>query len=202
MTVRFRDEGTRPDAFAHEYAVRCPTCAARAHVTVAREGWRETSAKVVCANCGYNAAWQPGDRRGRQRGIARRRCRNCGGWRERKRCGAPHPYAANLRCAACGAESLETIEWSSSPAATPGDPYFTLPLWYVGRVKGEVFWANNAKHLEFLRNYLGATLRFRTPKINGSAASRLPAFLTDRRNRGAVLKAIEAMSSHRDVATP
>ena len=36
---------------------------------------------------------------------------------------------------------------------------------------------------------LSATLRVRVPHRNGSVASRLPAFLTDRKNRAAVVKA-------------
>ena len=74
--------------------------------------------------------------------------------------------------------------------AVPADPFFKLPLWFVGEAKGGVFWAYNAAHLQFIKSYVGATLRIRRPQVNGSLASRLPAVLLDRRNRGAVLRAI------------
>jgi hypothetical protein len=77
--------------------------------------------------------------------------------------------------------------------AAPADPFFSLPLWFVADAKGGVFWAYNAAHLEFIKNYVGATLRIRQPHVNASLASRLPAFLLDRRNRGAVLHAINEL---------
>jgi hypothetical protein len=44
-------------------------------------------------------------------------------------------------------------------------------------------------------NYLGATLRIREPHRNGSLASRLPSFLTDRKNRATVVKAIASLEA-------
>jgi hypothetical protein len=106
--------------------------------------------------------------------------------------------SAKLSCADCGhnAQARRTNPRGQFVGITrrrlkePSDPFFHLPLWFVGEVKREQFWAYNSAHLEFLKNYLGATLRIREPHINGSMASRLPAFLTDRKNRAAALKAI------------
>jgi hypothetical protein len=93
---------------------------------------------------------------------------------------------------------LEPIAWSRTWQSTPCDPYFGYPLWFVGTVKGDVFWAYNAAHLSFIRGYVQATLRIRDPDQNGSLASRLPRFLKDHKNRAAVLRAISALESPRD----
>jgi hypothetical protein len=77
--------------------------------------------------------------------------------------------------------------------STPCDPYFGFPLWFVGAMKGQVFWAYNAAHLDFIKNYVEATIRIRQPNLNSSMASRLPAFLLDRKNRRAVLKEIAGL---------
>lgn len=108
---------------------------------------------------------------------------------------------ARLVCAGCGhnADTARKNAGGQYVGITrrrlkePCDPFFHLPLWYVADAKGEQFWAYNAGHLEFLKNYIGATLRFREPHRNGSMASRLPSFLTDRKNRAAVAKAIAQM---------
>ena len=108
-----------------------------------------------------------------------------------------------MSCASCGRSGGSgRINFHGQPVGAirrrlkqPCDPFFKLPLWFVGEIKRQQFWAYNAAHLEFLKNYLGATLRIREPHKNGSMASRLPAFLTDRKNRAAALRAITAMES-------
>jgi hypothetical protein len=192
--TRSHDRGARSSNYDHEFAVRCPRCDRRAHVTVDRQAWRARGARVICAGCGYAAAWTPGERRGKQVGLVRRRCRNCGRELELRFSGAPHRHAALLRCPGCGAGMLETIHWQRVSPSVPSEPYFGLPLWFVGRVKGDVFWAYNTRHLEFLRRYLDADLRFRTPNVNSSIASRLPRFLLDRKNRRAVVKELATMA--------
>jgi hypothetical protein len=84
----------------------------------------------------------------------------------------------------------EPIIWSRRGQVDACDPYFGYPLWLVGEVKGNVFWAYNSAHLSFIRNYVQATIRVREPNRNSSLASRLPHFLLDRKNRSAVLKEI------------
>jgi hypothetical protein len=185
---RFDDRGARAADFAHEFAVRCPKCGERASVSMRPQGW--TRPRVSCAGCGYSATTRRGEIRGPAVGLAKGRCRNCGRWIERHYAGTAHEHAARLRCAGCGAISTASIAWRRTQRATPSDPHFGLPLWFVGTIKGEVFWAYNAAHLEFIRNYVAAELRIRTPNMNASLASRLPAFLLDRRNRRTVLEKI------------
>ena len=108
---------------------------------------------------------------------------------------------ARLACTSCGhSGNAGRVNFHGQPVGAtrrrlkePCDPFFKLPLWFVGELKRQQFWAYNSAHLEFLRNYLGATLRIREPHRNGSMASRLPAFLTDRKNRAAALAAIAEM---------
>jgi hypothetical protein len=107
---------------------------------------------------------------------------------------------ARLSCTACGHNARVTrrpfrtyVDVAKPRLSLPRDPFFHLPLWYVTGVRGKPFWAYNTRHLAFLKDYLGATLRIRVPHRNGSLASRLPAFLTDRMNRAAVIRAITAL---------
>lgn len=55
---------------------------------------------------------------------------------------------------------------------------------------GEELWAYNLEHLDFLENYVGATIRSRVPNFNKSLASRLPQWLKEAKNRKEILKII------------
>jgi hypothetical protein len=58
---------------------------------------------------------------------------------------------------------------------------------------GNVLWAVNEEHLDFLEQYVASELRERTPNINKSLASRLPQWIKSRKNRDEVLKAISKL---------
>jgi hypothetical protein len=70
-----------------------------------------------------------------------------------------------------------------------------LPLWLQAPCCGHVLWAYNARHLQFIRDYVRSGLRERrrSPKTgwsNRRLASRLPQWMVLARNREATLKAI------------
>jgi hypothetical protein len=110
--------------------------------------------------------------------------------------------SAKLSCTSCGYSAQWSRDGYRAPAiasatrsrqSPPSDPHFGFPLWFVGQIKGHVFWAYNAAHLSFIKDYVAATVRIRQPNVNASLASRLPAFLLDRKNRSAVLKRIAGL---------
>ena len=77
----------------------------------------------------------------------------------------------------------------------PVDPFFHIPLWLQDHVQGNLLWAYNHDHLNFLKNFVEARLRERNGKklTNGSIGSRLPTWMTSRNNRAVVLKAMEGL---------
>ncbi|HEX8846082.1 MAG TPA: hypothetical protein VF791_15635 [Pyrinomonadaceae bacterium] len=70
------------------------------------------------------------------------------------------------------------------------DWYFRLPLWLQVPCRGEILWAYNEEHLNFLEDYVGSFLRERHPNKNGTLASRLPTWIKDAKNREEILKCI------------
>lgn len=79
-------------------------------------------------------------------------------------------------CVHCGYLS----KWNEKSIAqyTDGrDWYFGLPLWLKVSCCGEVLWAFNERHLDYLEAYIGATIRKEVPNVNSSMASRLPAWI-------------------------
>jgi hypothetical protein len=106
-----------------------------------------------------------------------------------------HPR--RLVCAHCGF----TQDWRGREIQSGGpcDWYFLQPVWLQTPCCGETLWAYNKEHLDFLEQYVAATLRERAhpdgPLLsqkarNLSLASRLPAWIKSAKNRDDVLRCI------------
>jgi hypothetical protein len=118
---------------------------------------------------------------------------------------APEIREAKVTCAACGFnKTLENLSKKADSKqkrgnilifGSPVDPFFHLPVWLQADFSGEVLWAYNLEHLDFLAAHVGAKLRER----NGfrfqvrSIGARLPRWMTSAANREAVLRAIEKL---------
>jgi hypothetical protein len=114
-------------------------------------------------------------------------------------------------CETCGFnkrldEKRNAVMFSSPSATVKGkfqflgvhiDPYFHLPMWLTINCCNEILWAYNYGHLEFLRAHVDAKLRERniTEMSNRSVGSRLPKWMTSKKNRETVLKAIAQLKN-------
>lgn len=81
----------------------------------------------------------------------------------------------------------------------PFDCYFKFKLWYTKNFKGNILFAYNIEHLNFLENYIGDKIRERKTKEgqwrNGSLQSRLPKWMLESKNRSELLKAIKNLKN-------
>jgi hypothetical protein len=105
-----------------------------------------------------------------------------------------------VACAACGftqdqAEPRNET-WAGSYAV---DPHFRLPLWLQTPCCGETLWAFNREHLDFIEEYIRATLREGFVG-NNTVASRLPEWMVTAKHRDEVLRCI-ARLQHRECST-
>ena len=190
---RFEDEGKPLWEFEDLCLVRCPRCGAMARVEHLREEGRWTGrARVRCAGCGF--AKDPEATPTRWQGpvtvSASRRCGRCGKWLSsprRRLAHMPPKEVMALLCPDCGAESNATLSWVSDRPSEPHDPFFGLPLWLQIPCCGEILWAYNPAHLDFLEGYVGAALRERVPRKNSSHVSAMPLWIKRAANREAVL---------------
>ena len=75
------------------------------------------------------------------------------------------------------------------------DPYFRLTLWLQKEMPDGILWAYNYEHLDFLENHVSAELRNRenSPMRNKSLGSRLPKWMTSKKNRSEILSGIEKL---------
>ncbi len=111
---------------------------------------------------------------------------------------------AKCTCRNCGyakvREELSSSKRKVLSQKEGTDPFFYYPLWFVTNFAGNILWAYNEAHLDFLLAHVGATHRERTIQtmINRSVASRLPRWMTSRKNRGQVLKAMLQLKEKKD----
>ena len=111
------------------------------------------------------------------------------------------PVARRLVCAHCGLTKDRAAH--AYPPRELDAWYEQLELWLQMPCCGETLWAYNQEHLDFLEQYVAATLRERTRKDgttlsqtaarNSTLASRLPAWIKSAKNRDEVLKCISKL---------
>ena len=108
-----------------------------------------------------------------------------------------------ITCSGCGFNKiLGSVPMRSKHLVfgAPLDPFFHLPVWLQADFSGEILWAYNLAHLDFLAEHVGAKLRERNSlKFNvKSVGARLPRWMTSAGNREAVLRAIEKLKISND----
>ncbi|MEK3910676.1 hypothetical protein [Paenibacillus sp. FSL H7-0331] len=96
-------------------------------------------------------------------------------------------YEYKLICSRCGILSNPTIGSGSNGT------FMGLNLWLRTNCCGNVLWAYNIEHLNFLDTYINSSLRERIPYKNQSLASRLPEWLKNAKNRQELSKGIDKL---------
>lgn len=74
------------------------------------------------------------------------------------------------------------------------DPYFHYPFYFQASYRGNIIWALNREHLQYLIDYLSADIRtvqpdfHKTYKTMRSQSDRLPTFMKTAKNRDGIVK--------------
>jgi len=188
---RFRDKNLTLEHFENEVFVQCPKCQLRALIT--KEESEAGSVRTLkCPNCFFSQT-------GRKKYYLVELncpCSNCGADIKLKL-----PYvnemkkSMSVKCPSCGVtrdyEPDNTIiEKYFKYKGQPMDPYFHLPLWLTGNVKGNTLWAYNYEHLNYIKEYISADIRESDGKVQWTLLRELPEWVKSSKNRSAVLKAI------------
>lgn len=188
---RFSDENFSKYAFSDKILVCCPKCQKRAEVSFDRETHHK---KLFCSNCHYV---EKGDNLTFENRV-KRNCDNCG-----------EPILIDIetkqkidtisvKCPSCG----QTRDYKPSSTAKrllhkdtgdATDPHYGLPLWLQGDIKGDLFWAYNYEHLNYLKRYVAAKIRERASPTYMTLIARLPDFIKSAKNREKLLKLMEKL---------
>lgn len=68
--------------------------------------------------------------------------------------------------------------------------FFDARLWFSIPFKGEIFWAYNTNHLNYLEQYIAAKIREHSNRSHFTLLEKLPKFYHEAKNREALLKVI------------
>ncbi len=111
------------------------------------------------------------------------------------RCDAKEVRVVCLHCGYNKQLEQATGKGTYLVTGAPVDPFFQLPVWLQGDFGEHLLWAYNLEHLQFLEQHIGAALRERNGQetFNSSLGSRLPKWMTAKKHREALLKAIEKL---------
>lgn len=186
---RFQDNQTYLYGISERVLVECPKCGKQAEA-------RRSGPRFTCMHCGYTLKGITVGWVGMAKAVVRRKCGWCGSYLARTfRRKGPHPSEVRVPCPQCSHWNYVPVNWHPDSRNLSYDPHFGFRLWLQVRCAGRVLWAYNAEHLAFLRDYVGASIRERTPNTNGSLASRLPTWIKRAANRPAILRAIKRMET-------
>lgn len=104
---------------------------------------------------------------------------------------------AKLVCSFCGFfKTTSTSIWLLGKRVqmqVSAHVYFHAKLWYFASFRGDVFWALNDAHLNYLEKYIAAKQRQSNERTHFTLLERLPKFYHDAKNRESLLKLIQKL---------
>ena len=167
-----------------EYLVCCPKCES--------SGIVRDSIGFRCSSCSFALTAEDEHWFSAVRGFAGKRCRKCGATIQRGFDTFNGHDTTEITCGGCKTVNECEISWSRAQEIGT-DPKFGCTLLLRAVFRGNVLWAWNLDHLDFLEGYVGSSLRERIPNRNRSMASRLPKWMKEAKNREGIMKAFKAM---------
>ena len=106
---------------------------------------------------------------------------------------------ARLFCAHCGYNKVTSTDMSfygvTGRWKIPANHYFQAELWLQYPFKDNVFYAYNMAHLEYLEQYISATLREHKDRTHFTLLEKLPLFYHEAKNREPLLKLIAKLKN-------
>ena len=106
---------------------------------------------------------------------------------------------ARLLCAHCSYNRETSTETNllgmKANLHISANTYFDAGLWLQHSFKNDVFWAYNMAHLDYLEQYIGATLREHKERSHFTLLEKLPKFYHEAKNRSALLKIIQKLKA-------
>jgi DNA-directed RNA polymerase subunit RPC12/RpoP len=106
---------------------------------------------------------------------------------------------ARLVCAHCGHHAVasamnEYEKGKTLEVKQAAHLFFDAELWFATPFKGEVFWAYNPEHLEYLEQYIAAKIREHKDRSHFTLLEKLPKFYHEAKNREGLLKVIDKLN--------
>ena len=107
---------------------------------------------------------------------------------------------ARLLCTHCGFNKTASTKFVYKKGKTmevkqAANLFFDAKLWFSAPFKGDVFWAYNLEHLNYLEQYITAKIREHKDRTHFTLLEKLPKFYHEAKNREALLKLITKLQT-------
>ena len=189
----YKDSDQDISNWSKDTLIKCPACSKMAIIkndVSVYQWYHNKNAEIHCAHCTLTL------KQGRLQRYELKvdhNCRNCGKRIFRTIPNLKKPKdKIRIKCEHCG-DSVEHVPRNIERRVTINqqgsakDPIFGVSLWLQEQIKGNLFWAYNIDHLNYLEEYISADLRIREGM---TMAAKLPQFIKESKNRERLLKLI------------
>ncbi|WP_300484931.1 hypothetical protein [Flavobacterium sp.] len=197
---RFQDENKRAHHFANEFQVKCPKCGTKATIKRTfseKDQYERYPIRILkCPGCHL---YQEDTMIKYKATVNQYCCNNVEKVKYESQLLNEKPQKIKVKCTSCNQikEFVPRIEEVHMCFKTDENNVrewrFNTELWYQKTVRGNVFWAYNEAHIDYLEGYIAAGLRERNSQYNvgKTMVASLPKFVKDARNRDKLLKVIK-----------
>ena len=181
-TERFKDQNWLLGHFSKKILVHCPNCREKAEIK--KNGWGKP-AELFCSHCGL---YKKEDRTYYNLHL-NIHCPDCGNAIDLQQKGVSvKRETIKVSCSNCdfvGDFKPKYIEYHSN--------YIDAELWLKKDFKGELFFAYNYEHLDYLKQYIQAKIRERKDGTYTTMVEKLPQFIKSAKNREDLLRIIHQL---------
>ncbi|MFI2741487.1 hypothetical protein ACG2LH_01995 [Zhouia sp. PK063] len=160
----------KPESFFSQRTLKCPNCF---HSEKGRKETYLVELNCYCSHCATELNINIPNVNEKKENIAIK-CPNCGETENYK--------PRNVK-----------RQWTYPETEKPSDSYFGLPLWLTKNFRGNIFWAFNYDHLEYLKDYISADLREKNGRTHWTMVEKLPDWMKSGKNREKILKLINEL---------
>ncbi|MBA6316803.1 hypothetical protein [Cellulophaga baltica] len=146
-----------------------------------------------CNSCGFqdseNENWS-----GYVQGFINQACGNCGSRISHTTEPTRKPYKlSEITCEVCKSERDYKIKWYRYRNEKSTDPYFGFDLWLQANIKDKELWLYNIDHLDYLKEYVEASLREDDGRHKYSMITNLPQWIKSSKNRELIVKKLNSL---------
>ncbi|SFT39914.1 hypothetical protein SAMN05216474_0343 [Lishizhenia tianjinensis] len=196
--MRFNKPAYPTVYFSEEIWVKCPKCFKAALAKTKLPQYkipfpRGHQSACNCAYCGFHEIdenhWS-----GYLQGFLKNVCGHCGSGISYATEPTKEPYIkSEITCEVCKSTQEYNLKWYRYREDKPTDPFFGFDLWLQTSIKENVLWVYNIDHLDYLMEYVNATLREDNGRHKYSMIRNLPHWVKSGKNRKIIVKKLSKL---------
>lgn len=184
--------------FSEHIWVHCPKCSELALIETVLPKYtipfpRNHKSVCDCKSCGFkdskNEMWH-----GYFQGSISRACGHCGSRVNHTTEPTREIYkASEIACEVCKNVREYELNWLPYRKEMATDPFFGLDIWLQLNIKNQLLWLYNMDHLNYLKEYVEATLRDEIDRHKYSMIANLPQWVKSSKNRELIVKKLNKL---------